>query len=116
MAAEIFQVEVQNAMENSGCWDLVLSKPYDSSVLIVNQAPFPQSDSNAPEIETTSPKDKEVKELSNEEDLSQLFTSVDNDWVDEEECHEDEVQMFNQRASPYNLRNSRRAFHNFHSA
>lgn len=102
---EIFQVEVQNVVDGVGYRDIVPFELYDSSVLVVNQAPFPRSESNTPEKETATPKDEEVKEVSNEDSLSQLFTSVDNGPTDEEEPLEDEFQMFHQRETPYNLRN-----------
>lgn len=41
-----------------------------------------------------------MQEESNEEALFQLFNLVDNGPIDEEEFHEDEVQMFHQRATP----------------
>lgn len=104
-ATKIFQVEVQNTIDSVGFRDLVPSKPYESSCFMVNQASFLQSDNNALEIETTAPKNEEVKEVINEETLSQLFNSVDNGPIDEEEFCEDEVQMFHQRKSPYFLRN-----------
>lgn len=57
-------------IENIGFQDLVSSKPYESSVLMVNQAPFLQSEINTLETKTASPKNEEVKEISNEETLS----------------------------------------------
>lgn len=47
-----------------------------------------------PEKETTVPKDEEAKEISNEETLSQIFTSMDNGLVDEEELNQGKVHMF----------------------
>lgn len=105
MAIYIFQVEVQNTMDSVGCWDIVPFKPYDSSILVVNQAPFLWRERDEPKNENASPKNEEDQDVSNEEALSQLFISVDNALVDkEEESHEDEIQMFHQRAIQYNLR------------
>lgn len=47
---------------------------------------------------------KKEKEVSNKDSLSQLFNLVDSGLVDEQESLEDEVQMFHQRETPYNLR------------
>lgn len=105
IATEIFQVEVQNVIDSASCRDIVPSKPYDSSYLVVNQAPFPQSDHNEPEIKAASTKNKEVQDVSNEETLSQLFDLVHNGPLDEEESDVDEVHMFHQRTMTYFLRN-----------
>lgn len=92
--AEIFQVEVQNAVDNASCRDIVPSEPYDSSCLVVNQAPFPRGERNKPEVEPTLINDEEAREVSNEQTLAQLFYSVDNGLIDEEESFVDEVHMF----------------------
>lgn len=73
-------------------------------VLVVNKAPFPQSDKNELGKEVVD-KTGESKEVSNEGALSQMFDLVDNGAKDEEEQHIEEVHMFHQRATPYNLRN-----------
>lgn len=98
-------MEVQNAIDSANCRDIIPSEPYDSSYLVVNQASFPRSDYNKPEIEVVPTKNEEVQEVSNEETLSHLFDLVDNGLVDEEEPYVDEVHMFHQKTTPYYLRN-----------
>lgn len=98
-------MEVQNARgnDNSTGREIVPLDPYDL-VIVVNQAPFPEAKDNEPEEEFTENDDK-IEDVCNEETLSHLFDVDANGPKDKEGKMEDEVQMFHQHTTPYNLRN-----------
>lgn len=73
---------------------------------MVNLVPFPRSEMfNVPECVDAPPKEDEIQEVSSKETLSQIFDSIYNGPIDEEELYVDEVHMFHQRATPYYPRN-----------
>lgn len=101
--ASIFQYEVEN---NAGSQEMVPSVPYDSSVLVLNYAHFPQSKENVPKEEYDQLKE-EVDQVCNGDKITQLFDENlvnDNGPRDEEEAYVEEVQTFQRLVKKYDLR------------
>lgn len=69
------------------------STPYDSSILVLNHSPFPQSKENVPEEELDQLKE-EADQVCNGDEITQLFNENpvnENGPMDEEEAYIEEV-------------------------